>query len=208
MSQGAVFIQGAVFYLLAYSATSSVKKRRTRRLIAGIRPRHVALALVSLAGVVAVLVGLERIGGVLSIGWWGLLGGQGSVMTGGVAQPAAHPLAKPLMVGIPLALLLNVPAFAFKEEVWFRRKAASRTWLENAKAALVFGLIHMVAGIPLSAALAIAGFGWVLTWQFIRMHGKHGPLSALYDVARIHCVYNAVIVTLLVTVLILKFWVG
>lgn len=208
MSQVVIFVQGFVLYFLIYSASISLRKRRTRRIIAGIRLRHVGLAWISLAVTILVLIGLEALGGPMRVGWWSALGGQGSVISGGVAAQLGHPLAKPLMALVPLALLANVPGFALKEEVWFRRRSNRRSWFRNVLVSLGFGLIHMVAGIPLSAALALATFGGILTWRYVAVAQRMGAHSAIRETTRVHATYNATIIVLLETVLLLRLFTG
>ena len=205
MSQVVVFVQGIVLYLLLYNLVQTVRRPgRVRRLVKGIRPRHVVTALGALLGTVLILVGLESIGGLFSVGWWSQMGGEGNVVAGGASSAEGHPLILPLMVLIPVALLLNIPSFAFKEEVWFRADAATNDLMENVQGALKFGLLHMLVGIPLSAALALAAFGGFLTWRFVRVAGRDGRVAALYENARIHATYNAVIVLLLMAVLSIR----
>lgn len=205
MSQVIVFIQAIVLYLLVYNIAQTVRRpRRVRRLLRGIRATHVGLALVSLVGTVLILVGLETIGGIFSVGWWSALGGEGNVVTGGASDTDGHPLILPLMALIPFALLINIPTFAFKEELWFRSEAHTAGVLGNIQGSLKFGLIHMVAGVPLSAALALAAFGGFLAWRFIRVAAGRGQVAALYESARIHTVYNMVIVVLLIAVISIR----
>lgn len=205
MSQVVVFVQSIVLYLLLYNLVQTVRRpSRVRRLVKGIRPRHVVTALGALLGTVLILIGLESIGGLFSVGWWSQMGGEGNVVTGGASSPEGHPLILPLMVLIPIALLLNIPTFAFKEELWFRSEAHTAGVLDNIQGSLKFGLIHMVAGVPLSAALALAAFGGFLAWRFIRVAAGQGQVAALYESARIHTVYNTVIVLLLIAVISIR----
>lgn len=204
MSQLVVFVQGIVLYLLVYSASITWRRRSTRRIVAGLRPRHAGIALASLIGTVVILLALESLGGPLKVGWWSLMGGKGSALSGGASASVRHPLAAPLMAVIPFALLANIPAFALREEIWFRRGSERRSVMANAQVAMVFGLAHMVAGVPLSAALAIAAFGGLLSWRYVQMARGSGPLSALHETARIHTIYNTTIVFLLGAAILLR----
>ena len=60
---------------------------------------------------------------------------------------------------LPLATLL--PWLAFVEEEVFRAGLEDASVLREAGAALVFGLAHLVMLVPVGAALAVGGCGWV-----------------------------------------------
>ena len=78
------------------------------------------------------------------------------------------------------------------------RGLGSRLWRS-----LIFGLAHLVVGIPVGAAigLGVGGFGFsqVYLRQWRRSASRY---RSVLDAARVHAVYNLIIVALVVAVLI------
>ncbi|MEO5678999.1 MAG: YbhB/YbcL family Raf kinase inhibitor-like protein, partial [Acidimicrobiales bacterium] len=62
---------------------------------------------------------------------------------------------------------------------------------------LQFGLVHLVVGIPIAAALAITLGGWWFTWVYLRAHRRTGSADeALAESTRAHLGYDLVVVAL------------
>lgn len=91
------------------------------------------------------------------------------------APPSAGGVDWPLLLlatGFLLPLLVLLPWLAFVEEEVFRAGLEDATLLEELRAALVFGLAHLVMLVPLGAALAVAGCGFVYGRVYRRAHAR------------------------------------
>ena len=78
-----------------------------------------------------------------------------------VAAPAQFP-----WFGLVFACLLsiNIPRLARREEEVFRR--GTQSWQDALPRSFKFGLIHMIVGVPLCAAIALMGAGLFFTWRY------------------------------------------
>lgn len=108
-----------------------------------------------LIGCVALLLTLPIPG--MWVGWWMLLDGEGNAVLG---QTSNSGPAWTLMAWVlPVLVAVASPILARDEEEYFRAGAETWTWGRRASKCLRFGLLHMVAGVPLAAALAISLVG-------------------------------------------------
>lgn len=107
-------------------------------------------------------------------------------------------------------LLLGIPFWARLEERIFRQGANS--WREIGIRSTQFGLVHLVAGIPLIGGfvLIVPGFLFACRYKYVRdRHFKRHRNSLEADKAGMiastadHAAYNAILVTLVVTTLLL-----
>ena len=108
--------------------------------------------------------------------------------------------------GIGATELANqLPRFAMREELIFRAGSEKWTVFERLRACLSFGLVHLTMIIvPLSAAVAIAVFGGILTCVYLIVHARTKSWTiAVRHAAIIHTVYNAIVLFLLLMVLAL-----
>lgn len=177
----------------------------------------------------------------LDFGWLKLLGGSNqNILLGpgfGVVtdSPGNNPWWSWLILVAPVLVLVNLPRLAFAEEVAFRLANDELSWFARAGKAIMFGLAHMIVGIPLymAIALSIGGAYFDLVYQFAiskaeRTLLKKGEVEAsnndgddLSPLALIkradelprvqavlvcsaaHVVYNAMLVTILISVMVL-----
>lgn len=65
-----------------------------------------------------------------------------------------------------LLLLINLPRLARREEEWFRR--GTRDWKEAIPRSIKFGLLHLVVGVPIAAAIGLMGTGMFYTYRYFR----------------------------------------
>ena len=102
-----------------------------------------------------------------------------------------------------LALLVGVPFWANLEERIFRQGA--NTWQTIAIRSTQFGLIHLLAGIPLIGGfvLIVPGFLFACRYKYVRdRHYRRHQNSHQAEVAGVfastadHAVYNAILMTL------------
>jgi hypothetical protein len=91
-------------------------------------------------------------------------------------------------------LLANLPKWAFFEEVIFRH--GTKDWADALIRSLVFGLVHCLVGVPLTAGLAIAISG--LWYSYIYLNGGV-VLSTVH-----HTAYNAILISVLLLGLVIK----
>lgn len=116
--------------------------------------------LVPIAAVLAAFAGLYQLPW-LQWGWWTLVSG-----TPGNAMVSAA--TGSLWVFAPFLVLLAVamPQLVLAEEEVFR--SGTRSWTHAVRRSLVFGLIHLVPGVPIAAALALTIAGLWFTRQYFR----------------------------------------
>lgn len=117
---------------------------------------------------------------------WGDGKGSGNIMFSGLHWKYYAMLFLPV-------LLFALPSLAKVEEKDFRR--GTRGWADGVKRSIMFGLVHIVALVPLGAALALSIGGLWFTYQYFKGGVER---STVY-----HSVYNSIIVVILfVTVVI------
>jgi len=184
---------------LVLAARRSVQRRgRSLELLRGIRLRHVWPAPLVLSAVVAAFVALSQIPP-LRVGWWTALGGTGNVVFGTTSQTEGSPLEVLVPVFFAALLIPALPVLVESEERRFRLGAEGWSQRRRALRGLQFGLLHLVAGIPVAAALALSIGGWWFTAVYVREHRRTGSrLAALDESVRAHLGYNLVIVGLVV----------
>lgn len=88
-----------------------------------------------------------------------------------------------LATGFLLPLVVLLPWLAFVEEEVFRAGLEDASLLTEMRSAMVFGLLHLVMLVPLGAALAVGGCGYVYGRVYRTAHarsdGTHVPAAAL-----------------------------
>jgi hypothetical protein len=127
-----------------------------------IRPRHLLIGLAALT--VPFTVFLLTID--VPVLNWSLLSLLGAAESGNVAGAG---LQVGIWFAIPYALLLLacLPALALIEEYWFRR--GTQGWWDGLWRSLLFGLVHMLVGVPLGVAvLGLAPVGLLFTAVYLR----------------------------------------
>jgi hypothetical protein len=161
------------------------------------------------------------------LGWgWGRLVGMSSnavvapvlVATGEPAGGVVHWIAVGGAVIFLLALAYAMPVFTLSEERIFRRgleRGGLGRWL---RATLVFGLVHLVVGIPIAVALALSwgGLAFALAYRHawrkaaVQAPVGRGPFDELAETnggacaasAALHLVYNIEILVILALVVV------
>lgn len=164
----------AVLLLIAASIGRSLLSLRAGparedylRVVRAVRWWMVPLAVVSLTTCLSVCLLLLAYGPAwLGWGWWSALGGKGNVNLG---QTGNEGLLWSLTGWlIPAGLAAVVPLLARQEEVLFRYGTETSTGLQTLTRSLGFGLIHLIAGIPFAAALALTVPGLVFATVYRR----------------------------------------
>lgn len=187
---------------LVQAARQAVSARRHLVLIvAGLRRRHLLRAVPVLASVLAALVVLLQIP-YLAFGWWTAIGGIGNPVFGASEHGLSGGAAWLLPVVFGALLLVSLPLLVEQEEWVFRRGAEERGLFGNAAMALVFGLVHVVIGIPVGAGLALSIGGAYFTHVYlIEYRRTRSREAALLESTRAHLGYDVVIVALVVIAL-------
>ncbi|MFQ1003711.1 hypothetical protein [Modestobacter sp. SSW1-42] len=155
----------AFLLLIAYGLGSSLHslqagpvREEYLRVVRAMRWWMVPLAVAGLVVVVTVYAVLITYGPTwMAWGWWSALGGEGNVNLGQTGNEGLFWSVTGWL--IPVGVALAVPLLARQEEVWFRRGTENFTVLQTLARSLVFGLVHLLAGIPIGAALALTVSG-------------------------------------------------
>jgi len=192
-----VAVLGWVGTNLAFSARRAVRGRsHTVGLLQGVRLRHVWPAPFVLAAVLGAF-GLAWLVPPLRFGWWSLLGGEGNVVFGSTDQTSGTAWEVVIPVAFVLLLLPALPLLVEAEERRFRLGAEGWSNGRRALRGLQFGLLHLVVGIPVAAALAITVAGWWFTCVYLRAYRRTGsPSEALTESTRAHLGYDLVVIGL------------
>lgn len=109
-----------------------------------------------------------------------------------------------------LLLLFGIPFWARLEERIFRRGA--HTWRQIAVRSTQFGLVHLLAGIPILGGLVLILPGFLFACRYKYIHDRHlrqghSPLQAqdagVAASTADHAVYNAILISLAVGTILL-----
>lgn len=205
-SQAAIYaVQGSVLILVWLRVGNSLRSSRQRIVLRGVRPRHFLIACMILTGVAAAVGLLLGADTFLRWGWWSILGGSGNVILG-QAQASGQILSDlilPMLIVTPLALSLG--RFALYEERIFRRGDEKRGIGGRLARSLVFGLAHLIMGIPIGAgiALGVGGFGFSQVY-LSRWRKSASRYQSVLDAARVHVAYNFIIIGVAIAALIVQ----
>lgn len=175
---------------------------RLRRIVSGIRRRHAKNALKSIV-VVLVLSGLlsYMLPPALQWSWLQLLGAKaGAGMSTGAAAGSKFDSGHLhiLRYVIFLMLVFAMPTLVHFEEKLFRGGSQHRGMARNILACLLFGLTHMLIGVPFHIALALAVVGWIFMGSYMKAYAHHLDAdAALMESTRVHLTYNYLLMGLL-----------
>lgn len=183
--------------------------------------KRAALSLLLLCATIAIAFSIPQLLPWTGYGWMHLFSeGGGNVIFAPIASSgdavsggagAGFYAARAFMLLFLVGLAAILPFFAHMEEVAFRRgvHAPGRVALQSLK----FGLLHMIVGIPLSAALALAGVGYVYAQLYLRQYRKVRAMGfdeeycqdqgVLYATVW-HTLYNTLAVSLVALALVLE----
>jgi hypothetical protein len=102
-------------------------------------------------------------------GWYSLVSSDGDSGNFLVAAGEDY-LAPILLLGFFVLLLFFIPFLAEFEEQTFRK--GRNDLLESIPTSITFGLVHMLMGIPLAAAIAIMWIGFAYAWKYCRSYDR------------------------------------
>lgn len=189
-------------FMMAVEVHSSWKdSSRLRVILGGVTASHWFRAVWALAAVATSATAMSlAFPDVLKWGWLQEIGGgSGSLVTGPTAG-TSHDTGLVLVLRYVLLVLLAaaMPTLVSYEEKIFRRRAALRSTASNAGWCLLFGLSHMVVGVPFHIALALGLFGGILTYWNIQAYKRSSDLdAATMEGTRVHLAYNYIVLAMI-----------
>ena len=147
-----------------------------------IRFRHVVYAIIGITGVITILIALWSTGNkILQFGWLftPLVNSTSDlpeeIPEDGAMYTTALVISIVIMISVIAGLLLllsALPQFAYNEEKAFRKPYLDQSLWERFKSCVVFGLMHLIMGIPVAAAIALMFGGAVFMFAADREFGK------------------------------------
>ncbi len=159
---------GTVMSVRRLSDKSSDERRVWINVVKNIRWWMFLTAAVQLT-VVLVISGLLYQIPILQWGWWkALTGVQGNASFGQTSF--GGPVWAVVGILLPVLLVIVIPNFAHLEEEWFRYGNEKMGHIRRFWTQLCFGGLHLLAGIPLSAAIALTASGYYFMWFYLRAH--------------------------------------
>jgi hypothetical protein len=179
-------------------ARSTDGRGLVRRIVSGIRWRHVWPIPLVLLAVLAVAWPLLMVPG-LDWGWWSAIGGEGNPVFGSTSATTGSALEWAIPLTFMALLLPALPLFAYAEERAFRRGAELWSLPRRALKVVQFGLVHALIGIPIGAALALSVGGTYFMMVYLKHFRAHASAGeATLESARAHTAYNAAIIAVVV----------
>lgn len=204
--QLAIAITAYVGFMLSNFAVNTWRRGGTLELAHGITWRDAGWGFACLVMVVALTAFLLWLHPLMGWNWWRYVVPEASGGTNvnmGQSQQTGQrfwPTFTALLY--PALLALIMPVVVGLEEKFFRKGSERRSWPMRVLMALAFGAAHMVVGVPVAVAVALALFGWVLTGRYLRAWKASGdPDTALRASIRVHLLYNWIALGLLILTL-------
>ena len=174
-----------------------------RRVVTGIRWRHVWPVPFLLAAVVSVAWALMLVPG-LDWGWWTAVGGDGNPVFGSSTATVGTVWEWLVPLVFICMLLPALPLFAWSEEQMFRVGAESWSTRHRIGKVLQFGIVHALIGIPIGAAIALSIGGAYFMACYLRAHSRTGSQTeAALESTRAHTAYNGIIVVVVLLSIVL-----
>lgn len=128
---------------------------------------------VVLTGVLTIVIALTHYLPFTSTGWLDfVVEGGGNIFIAPVAagSKSSYLLVRLLVPVFFAVLMLALPFLAETEEQAFRR--GHLLWRSIAEKSVVFGLVHMIVGVPLAAAIGLIGMGFFYAHVYRSAHMK------------------------------------
>jgi hypothetical protein len=177
----------------ARTALRASARQRSAELLRGLRLRHFLPAPIVLALVLGMFAALYQLPP-LRWGWWTAIGGHGNIVFGSTDATRGSFLEWLVPVVFIALLVPALPLFVELEERRFRAGAESWSTTRRAWRGVQFGLLHLIVGIPVAAALALSLGGWWFTAVYLRAHRHGGRRAALDESTRAHLAYDLSII--------------
>lgn len=120
-------------------------------------------------------------------GWWSLLGGStgGNILVAPILEgsESSYLFVRILVLCFFLFLLITLPFLAKAEEEIFRQ--GQYDWRSITKQSIKFGLMHLLVGVPLSAAFALIGAGFFFGYKYRKSFAKQSRLLSKEEAEKI-----------------------
>jgi len=161
----------------------------------------IALGLVIIVIAIAALLIILELPSFLTFSWITLIDSEQS--SGNVIMTPIFSGRLPLATAFYLVLVAFIPYFSEIEERAFRSHILTRK--ARLKKSLVFGLVHMVMGVPLIIALVIGWLGWIYSVRYVKAYRavyiNTGSVElsdsyATHQAVSLHAKYNLIVITL------------
>jgi hypothetical protein len=194
----------AVVLLSLVEEGSSLGKSKKQKVLwklvwRGMRLRHLLAAPLVLGAAAAFGYFLNTyVGGLLNWGWWSAMGGSGNVILGNNVELFGEVGSAWIGRVMLVVIAVLMPNLVTWEERLFRRGIERKTALGRVAWAVAFGLFHLVAGLPLYAALALSVLGLYCSQRYMTTYKKLEPTKgtalarreAVLESTRAHLGFN------------------
>ena len=100
----------------------------------------------------------------------------------------------PIVIIFWILMVLCFPYLAKMEEVVFRHDVIDIK--ARIKKSIIFGLVHMLMGIPLYIALVLSVVGFIFSIRYVRSWRLFGSEVALIHSTSLHMKYNFILITI------------
>lgn len=178
------------FLVMVHYSDTSVSKifGKSKEIYKGIRLSHFLISIPLIAVIIVVGYFLYNLHPILQFGWlWSLVVDNKGVTPEGYT---GFPFMDVLVACGLILFSLFVPYLAHIEELSYREPYIDKGWGQGVKGSLIFGLMHLIMGIPLAVALALS-IGGV---TFLYVAKKKGIMESTY----LHSAYNLTVLTLII----------
>ncbi|WP_156685599.1 hypothetical protein [Mycobacterium sp. Marseille-P9652] len=173
----AVIVVGLMAWVLAMNAAALWRhaelRQDYRQTVRAIRWWMFLLAPAVLFVVVAVSAALIYFLPSMAIGWWRLLGGQGNIVLGRTHNAGIgwHLMA----IVLPVGFGILVPQLAADEEFKYRLGSEDENLPQRLLRQFLFGMRHLLMGIPIAAGLALTFGGLYYMAVYLRAVRRLSP---------------------------------
>jgi hypothetical protein len=100
----------------------------------------------------------------------------------------------PIVLVFWVLMVFSIPYLAKIEEVIFREGVIDIG--SRIKKSIIFGMVHMVMGIPLFVAMLLCITGYIFSVRYVRSYKKFGSEVALLHATSLHMKYNFILITI------------
>ena len=100
----------------------------------------------------------------------------------------------PLVIIFWVLMVFSLPYLAKMEEIMFREGVIDLG--DRIKKSIIFGMIHMVMGIPLFVAMLLCITGFIFSIRYCKVYGVLGGEEALLASTSLHMKYNFILITI------------
>ena len=121
-----------------------------------------------------------------------------SFISGGQSQNlVTSPMSSgftPIVLVFWALMVFSLPYLAKMEEIMFREGVIDLG--ARIKKSIIFGMVHMVMGIPLFVAMLLCITGFIFSIRYCKVYGILGSEEALLASTSLHMKYNFILITI------------